>query len=284
MKTFKQHLNDLEKKRKSKGYFPNVVHGSHASKEENDGKFPNVVHGSHASKEEKLKEDVFSDGYLIYNKNKEHLKALQDYETGNHRELEQHYSELRNHPDVNHLIRYTSASKALNRKLIRGEELTGDLKDRAEGINRVLNDASPIPQDTTVFSGLGFDPRNHMTEDGHLISNSYLSSSTRGIIAHSFSTLLNDEGIPSNTNTGNTHTLKIDLPKGSKYGAYIDHISNHRGENEFLFPPGTKFKLYRDPEVREVEYDDPTSEDGQTPSVYREHIWHAIPVGQNSQS
>lgn len=280
MKTFKQHLNDLEKQRKSKGYFPNVVHGSHASKEENDGKFPNVVHGSHASKEENLKENVFSDGYLIYDKNKEHLKALLDYETKNHRELVQHYSEfLRNHPDINHLIRYTSSSKRLNQRLIRGEELTGDLKDRAEGIDRVLNNASPIPQDTTVFSGLGFDPRNHMTEDGHLSSNAYLSSSIRGIIANSFSTLLNDEGTPSNTDTGNTHVLKIHLPEGSSYGAYIDPISNHRGEDEFLFRRRIKFKIHPVPEVRKVEHDDPTREDGQTPSVYKQHIWHAIPVG-----
>lgn len=267
MKTFKQHLKTLEKERKSKGYFPVVVHGSHASEKYISGKFPNVVHGSHASKEEKLKEENSND-YVIYDKSKSHIDALNDYETRNHKELEKHYSDLRDHPDSRNITKYTSTSKGLNKALISGEDLNEDYKERVKGIDNILNNSKPLPQKTTVFSGLGFNPKHHVDDDGHIVSPAYLSTSTRGEMANTFASHLDDEGKPTGGMGGktiNSHVLKIDLPEGSSHGAYIDHLSEHRGEDEFLIKRGTKFKIHPVPEIRE--------EDN-----FRSHIWHATPA------
>lgn len=70
MKTFKQHLNALEKQRKLEklnspkdGVMPVYVHGRHAA-EPTDNSFPNYVHGRHASK--KINEKVQDDyDYII---------------------------------------------------------------------------------------------------------------------------------------------------------------------------------------------------------------------------
>ena len=241
MKSFKQHLNDLEKQRKSIGYFPNVVHGSHAGNR-------------------KINEETEDS----------HYETLENYGKDNpsHTELRQHYSQLSEHPDIKHVSAYTDSSKVLNKSLIEGKELSDHHKERVAGIDRALQDAKPLHRDITVMSGLGFDPRKHMDEDNTITNNSYTSTSTKGPIAYGFAAHLDDEGKPTGGMGGktvNTHTLKINLPKGSSHGAYVDHVTNYPGENEFLMKRGSKFKINPTPEVRE--------EDN-----FRHHIWHAEPV------
>ena len=42
---------------------------------------------------------------------------------------------------------------------------------------------------------------------------------------------------------GNGYVLKINVPKGKGKGAYVDSISYHKGEREFLMPRNTKLKI-----------------------------------------
>jgi hypothetical protein len=221
MKSFKQHLNDLEKQRKSIGYFPNVVHGSHANSK-------------------KINEETEDS----------HYEALENYGKDNpsHTELRQHHSYLSEHSDVNHVTAYSNGSKVLNKALIDGKELSDHHKERVSGIDRALQDAPPLNRDITVFSGLGFDPRKHMDENNIITNRAYTSTSTKGPIAYGFAAHLDDDGKPTGGMGGktvNTHTLKIDLPKGSSHGAYVDHVSMHPGENEFLLKKGIKIKIDR---------------------------------------
>jgi len=250
MKSFKQHLNDLEKRRKSIGYFPNVVHGSHADSR-------------------KINEET-EDSHYDYDYDS-HYQALENYGEDNpsHTELKEHHSYLSEHPNKGHVSIYTDSSKALNRALISGKELQNRHKELAEGIDKALKDAPPLHRDITVMSGLGFDPRQHMDENNILTNRAYTSTSTRGVIAHGFAAQLDDEGKPTNGLDGktvNTHTLKINLPKGSNHGAYVEHISMTPGEDEFLLQRGLRYELDPNPEV--------IREDFGLGVNYSHHIWH----------
>lgn len=266
MKSFKQFIKPVKPKMNS-GYFPVVVHGSHAKDDEKiskvkSGYFPVVVHGSHSTKKT-IKEEEQISTYDV-------LKQ-RSLDKDGQKDLKNHYDYIKNHKRNGAILRYTEGSSSLNKGLIKGGKLSKSHEDLKNRIDSVLNDAPPIHRDTTVFSGLGFDPRQHMDENNYLTCRAYLSSSVSGRTAHSFAHHLDDDGnnvIYGDAISGtpvNTHTLQIHLPEGSKHGAYIEHISAIPSEKEFLFNRDTKFKINPKPEIRK--------EDN-----YTHHIWHATPV------
>lgn len=266
MKSFKQFIKPVKPKMNS-GYFPVVVHGSHAKDDEKiskvkSGYFPVVVHGSHSTKKT-IKEEEQISTYDV-------LKQ-RSLDKDGQKDLKNHYDYIKNHKRNGAILRYTEGSSSLNKGLIKGGKLSESHEDLKNRIDSVLNDAPPIHRDTTVFSGLGFDPRQHMDKNNHLTSRAYLSSSVSGRTAHSFAHYLDNDGnnvIYGDAISGtpvNTHTLQIHLPKGSNHGAYIEHISAIPSEKEFLFNRDTKFKINPKPEIRK--------EDN-----YTHHIWHATPV------
>jgi len=59
-------------------------------------------------------------------------------------------------------------------------------------------------------------------------------------------TILQEDGISSTSHSENIWSgdvrFSIKIPKGAK-AIYVDDISPHKGENETLLPPGTKFKI-----------------------------------------
>lgn len=231
------------------------------SVKENSGYFPVVVHGSHSTKKTIKEEEQISNYDVLKQRSLD-----KDGQKG----LINHYGYIKTHKDNQAIYRYTQGSSSLNRALIKGDELSESQKDLKNRIDRVLNDAPPIHKDTTVFSGLGFDPRQHMDENNYLTCRAYLSSSVSGRTAHSFAHHLDDDGnnvIYGDAISGtpvNTHTLQIHLPEGSNHGAYIEHVSNIPSEKEFLLREGTKLEINPKPEIRK--------EDN-----FTHYIWHANP-------
>ena len=58
--------------------------------------------------------------------------------------------------------------------------------------------------------------------------------------------------------------LKIHIPKGSKHGAYIAHMSGLPNEKEFLIDKGKNIRIHPRPEIhRHIDKDTKT------------YIWHA---------
>lgn len=333
MRTFKQHLNALEKQRKleklkspNDGVMPVYVHGKHAATP-TDNSFPNYVHGRHASDKlnEKTRDDHIidfgdnvvdaefeplydpplsnkparrdstnrgeptkaGDWFNYYNNNANDGKGIDSLDN----ELTSHYHDhLESHPDLDHVYQYTKGSGTLNRALIRahqegsGDELPGLGREmgerytkRKEGIDRVLS-SKPAPKDFDTFSGLGFDPRRYMDENGVMHSPAYLSSSINPQIAHSFATTISSEtgqqlDYDEPLNKGERHILRIPVNQFQTNGAYVNSISNFgpkysgggAGEQEFLHKRGQKFKIDPTPQTL-------TGYDGA-----KVHIWSAVP-------
>jgi hypothetical protein len=297
MKTFKQHLNALEKQRKSEkntspndGVMPVYVHGKHA-RPTNDGVMPVYVHGKHASskinenenrvydtefeplddlnnaskrarrREPKETSPKFDDWANDYNKSVD-INSLDS-------ELREHYSDhLKMHDSYQHLRGYTSGSTSINRALIADHregktDMNGDRGhiERRDAIDKVLS-SKELPKDIDTFSGLGFDPRNHMDENSVLHSPAFLSSSINPRTASGFGTTLHPEtGKQVDYDDYDTapvqHILRIPVKAGSKAGTYVNGISKFgyseaygdSGEQEFLHARGQKFKIDPTPQV-----------------------------------
>jgi hypothetical protein len=285
MKTFKQHLNALEKRRKEEkkttslvGVFPSYVHGNHAV-EAVKGAFPNVVHGSHAKKEVNEQTTEFSDFVEKY-------KTDNDV-NGLDKSLQQHYTpHLKAHKDLGHVSRYTSASGIFNRSLIEQHnaqqngneiELSDSYEARKNGLDNILR-SHPAPRDFDTYSGLGFDPRKHMDSENKIYSPAYLSSSIDPNVASSFAKLhQNGKSIESmgfdevdHDSPRESHILRIPVKKGSTHGSYVNGVSNFGpaygaetgGEQEFLHNRGATYKINPTPTVLK---------DGN----YHYHIWDA---------
>lgn len=133
-----------------------------------------------------------------------------------------------------------------------------------EAINR-----TPLPEDTHIYSGIRFHPEkvasSHPDRIVHLPA--YTSTSIHQSIAEEFA---RPQGIHKNedgTKSKILHTLKINAPKGTK-GVYMNGISKHYGEYEFLLPRKTNLKIHPKPEISEPK-NDPTH------GSVRHYAWNA---------
>lgn len=99
-----------------------------------------------------------------------------------------------------------------------------------------------LKQNIVTYRGLGSSAVNSMfggklsTDElnsnwvGAVISDkAFLSTSISSSVAYDFSS--------------SGYVLKINVPKGKGRGAYVDSISKHQGEREFLMPRNTKLKI-----------------------------------------
>lgn len=301
MKTFKQHLNALEKQRKlektaqpNDGVMPVYVHGKHAA-EPTDNSFPNYVHGKHASNKINEEADTDSeeptdliDWFDYHNKNVNGGQGIDSLAE----KLKDHYHpHFDDHPDKDHVVDYTRASSELNNALIRshksgvsdiepssdfGKNQRARFNKIKDGIDRAIT-SIPASKDFDTFSGLGFDPRQHMDENNVMHSPAYLSSSINPKTAHSFSHELDSKTGKSpriNDVEIEKHMLKIPIKKGQTNGAYVDTISNFgtkdgsTGEREFLHARGQKYKIDPTPKTLTSKYGD----------AQQHHIWTATPI------
>lgn len=199
VKTFKQHLNALERKRRNmnkpsgNGIVPNYVHGKHSNAietTENNGIVPNYVHGKHSHN--KINEQNLAD---LTKSDLEKLPDTFEFQNDhpNRKEIDTrlgnyYHDKLTQHPDKNDVFRYTKHSGALNRGLLsnynafrhHNNPLPNDEhEDRKKGIDRLLKDI-PAPENMTTYSGLGYSPQAIATSDprqfAHLPGHEHLAN------------------------------------------------------------------------------------------------------------
>jgi hypothetical protein len=294
MKTFKQHLNALEKSRKEEkktaslvGVLTSYVHGKHAI-EPTKGVLSDVVHGSHAKKEVNEQTTEFSDFVEKY-------KTDNDID-GLDRSLQQHYTpHLKAHKDLEHVSRYTSASGVFNRSLIDQHiarqngneiELSDSYEARKNGLDNILR-SHQAPRDFYTYSGMGPDPKRLVNSENKFYSPAYLSSSIDPGIAASFAkTHQNGKPIESmghgeidHDAPKEQHILRIPVKKGSTQGSYVNGVSNFGpaggaetgGEQEFLQNRGMTYTVHP------------------TPDVYKDgnhviHVWDVIDISHGDHT
>lgn len=265
MERFKKFIT--KDKKANDGVMPNYVHGKHAENitksVKNDGVFPNYVHGNHAAEKKEIKETREVAAEPKQHKTlDEYGKSNKEFRNPEHmdKELGKHYdTHIETHPEVAHVERYTSSSRRLNRGLLahhKGEaELPDEFKEHSNGLSKVVS-SIPAPKEFHTYSGLGFDPRRHVNEKGHLHSPAFLSSSPDINIAGKFSKEVNNKtGAVDYDEDSTQHILKVKIPKDSTHGAYVNGSSSlgrrgrshGEGEKEFIIDKAKTFKIDPNP-------------------------------------
>lgn len=265
MERFKKFIS--KDKKANDGVIPNYVHGKHSEEvknSKNDGIMPNYVHGKHSSTKKDIKESEDQKEHSSIKDYEEHHK---EFETREHmdKDLGSHYDEhIALHPDVEHVKRYTSSSAGLNRSLLdqhnANTPLSDNYKKRSEGLSNAIT-SIPSHKEFHTYSGLGFDPRRHVDEHGHLHSPAFLSSSPDIHTASGFAYPISDvHGTKTFSDREDAvhHILKIKVPKGSTHGAYVNGSSNlgrhsvgehGTGELEYIANKGTTYKVNPKPTI-----------------------------------
>ena len=152
---------------------------------------------------------------------------------------------------------YCDTSEGINDSLLRAyknkEEMEPYFKERVEHLDKVTR--NPIGHDLHVYSGIGFDPREHVNSSGHLHLPSYTSTSHSKETAHWFA---HSDVERDREEKPTKHILHIHL-NPSDHAAHVSQHSGSPNEHETILPRNTTLKVHPKPTVLS---------DGT-------HVWHA---------
>ncbi len=182
--------------------------------------------------------------------------------------------------DYNALHTYTQGSHHINMQAI-----DGAIHDTHRSLDKTIDDHSkPLHEDIHVYSGSGFDPTEHFKHGNGVIHlNAYTSTTLSPSMSMGFG--LRAPGSKPTTARNHysfeRHIFHFHLPKGSQHGAYIDHLSTHGGEKEYLLHRGQKWKLTKHDTVKSRDVTKYTSWTGSghptNKTDYVTHIWSLEP-------
>lgn len=163
---------------------------------------------------------------------KGNIKPLED-------KLKNHYKDYDEY-DEGAIHDYTRSSEKTN-KYLWNKHQDGSIKnvDHENMVKDLDNavDKHRTPHKLSVYSGMKYDPRVKLNEKNELNHPAFLSTSLSQDEAHFFSDPVNNK----NNGDSEKHILKINVPKNHP-GAYVDHLSENKGEKEFILPRNTKLK------------------------------------------
>lgn len=266
MKKFKEFINESNKDNS----FPVYVHGSHAKEPNKDNSFPVYVHGSHAKRS---KIDEMKSSFEDYDTELRKFGTDMDYKQHGdyekldnlHKELTDHYGvdTAMNRDQMGALTSYTTYSGNINKELVNAHEsglpVSSYTKEFIGKMDNALENAMPTPKKMTTYSGLGFDPRKRMNDEGVLHSPAYLSSSIRPgeALKHAKDMNVYDDDKPREI-----HVLKINHDENQPTGLYIGEHSMFPNEQEYITKRGINLHLDKEPEIH-------TLNDGS-----KVHIWN----------
>ena len=156
------------------------------------------------------------------------------------------------------------SSEDINYPLIKARKSKNPVPKEIEHTVKHLDAATahPIGHDLHVYSGVGFDPRHHLTgpkdaSHGLLKSPAFISTT------HDKSTADNFAGMGAENRGQRTkHILHIHL-KAHDHAAHVSHLAHDRGEHETILPRNTRLKVNRTPDTH-VDHEG-----------IKHHIWHA---------
>lgn len=217
MKTYDQYTKT---DKKGSGVVPEPIHFKHTRSATPDGTIPDPIHFKHTKK--KLKEESESLLSWINRNDNRHLgntssTVLKKLTAGHDLSSEER----------NEIHGYTKSSRLLNRGLIEGRKLNSQQQKSVQHIDAAI-DRNPIKHELHTYSGLSFDPTQHMDDKGKLRSPAYISTSHDKDIAHGF--------ISSTSKT--YHIAHIHLKPGDP-ATHIAPYSDSPMEDETIIKRGT---------------------------------------------
>jgi len=180
--------------------------------------------------------------YLPYKEDSLEFEKLGTFSSDHlhHQELHKHYKNIKYSDGESMSINsYTGAGyRDINGHLWdehHGIKSSGDFKVKQHVNNMdTAMDKTSVPRDMHVWSGINYDPREHMNSEGIVHHPGYMSTSTRNGTAFSFSKSKNEKSLDK-------HVMKIKVPKGHK-GIYIPGSQGHMYERELILPRGMNLK------------------------------------------
>jgi hypothetical protein len=173
--------------------------------------------------------------------------------------------------DKKHIENYTDLSRPLSRILHQhhkdGTEPPRQIEHEGQhfdldALDRITT-KSKLPKNHEVFTGIRHDPRDHLTDDGHVHLPAYTSTSDYHSIGKKFA-IKQARRKDSEGSLGDAHILHIHLKKG-QHAVSIAGKSTYRDEGERLLPRNTRLKLHPEPEVS-------TDSDGRKVHTWKAHV------------
>lgn len=226
MKSFKEYI----KEENTIGSIPFPIHFKYVNK--NTGTIPSAINFKYVVKEaaKKSKNTGYS-GWLKTNDNSHFTKKdprdISDILHKDNNFTPEHKKELYN---------YVDNSNALNKKLIKNKgRVIGSDKKMADNLDAAI-DKNPIKHDLHVYSGAGFDPREHI-KNGKMHSPAYLSTTHFKSMADEFA-----YSAASNKDQHENHIIHIHLKKGDP-ATHISKLNpDYEHEHETLIKRGVTLK------------------------------------------
>lgn len=204
MKSFKTFISETKKEEKKSSDIPHPIHFKHIPSEEDKHQTPHPIHFKHIpSKEDKKLDEFFN--WFKSKKPKEtpyslnsSLPSLNEFKKQNLNsklgstpsdisdKLHSDNSDIEN-TSVKTLRAYSGdKSYEMNKHLVESKGIVhNDHMSLAGGIDRAIQQ-NKIKRDLHTYSGVAFDPRKHLDENGRMRSPAYISSSHDPNVAHAF--------------------------------------------------------------------------------------------------
>jgi len=169
----------------------------------------------------------------------------------------------RNEIEKEHVARYTDDSEPINRDLLdrhfKKTKILDHHKNQIKALDR--RTSSPIGHHVSLYSGLGFNPGQHITGKNLIRMPAYTSLTHSKPTATFFSELKhtgeqNDEGKPVH------HILHVHM-RPEDHADHIGDAQYNASEHETILPRDTVLKIHGTP----------TTHTGRNGAIYK--IWHA---------
>lgn len=218
-------------------------------------------------------------GYLKFARTQSALsmKVNHDVES-EHDKLANHYHDPE--ASVSTITSYTLGSSEMNRVLVADRlSLYTHHQDKVKRLDGELEHLSRkgTPHEMHVYSGLGFDPTEHM-KGGTFHTPAYISASTDPEVAREYG------------KSESQHIIHFHLPKGFKGGTYVRPHSSWEEESEFLLKRGQKWKVTNHQVVKSnsfnsSEYHGDKNPAGNRLEVWKRkvHVWTVVPHEEEPQ-
>jgi hypothetical protein len=162
-------------------------------------------------------------------------------------------------PEEKHAVNlYTRDSSDTNHALIshhlRGEPIAKYLHKSIRRLDTATN--HPIGHHVHLYSGLGFNPAEHLVGEHHIHLPAYTSMTHDKHVAFNFA----DDKSPGDRKT--IHILHVHMRPEDK-GLHVSHASEFSTEHETILPRRTTLKVHPEPEIIHLH------------NGRKLHIWHA---------
>lgn len=188
-----------------------------------------------------------------------------------HKQLKGHYDNFEHKGAIKN---YTEKSFYLNDHLHQihqepGQKISTEFESQVKHLDAATV-SQKAPKTFHVYTGIMGNPKkvlhpSEKTPEGHhkVVLPAFTSTS---IDPHTASTFA-EKNVNTKTKGVDMHLLKIEIPKDSNHGTYVEKETYNKGEGEFLLKRGLKLHIHPKPEIQH--------KTGVNKSKQTHYIWHA---------